>query len=273
MKWWMTKGNNGVHTIMLQCLPSLICWEIWKSRCAANFENIRMSARHIINQVSNTITLILNCQFTSLQLPHSWIDKCIVVEKMSLVIHSQIVYWRKLVSGYVKLNVDGCSKGNPGSARGGGIIRDHHGDLVMAFFDFYGICSNNFAEVKAVLQGIQMCCHHGLKNIVVESDSLLIINMINRKTKAHWQIIHELEQIWELTRTGDFQFKHIFREGNKIADQLANLGEVTKTHGIFNQAVPLPREVRASLKFKQEEIPNFRFRVKRNFFVINDIIN
>lgn len=73
--------------------------------------------------------------------------------------------------------------------------------------------------------------------------------------------------IWELTRTGDFQFNHIFREGNKIADQLANLGEVTKTHGIFNQVVSLPREVRASLKFEQEEIPNFRFRVKRNFFL------
>ncbi|XP_070026322.1 uncharacterized protein [Nicotiana sylvestris] len=130
MKWWMTKGNNSVHTVMLQCLPSLICWEIWKSRCAANFENIRLSARHIIYQVSNTITLIFNCQFPDLQLPHSWIDKCIVLEKKSPVIHSQIVCWKKPVSGYIKLNVDGCSKGNPGSAGGGRIIKDHHGDLV-----------------------------------------------------------------------------------------------------------------------------------------------
>lgn len=83
--------------------------------------------------MSNTITLIYNYQFPNLQLPHSWIDNCIVVKNMSLVIHSQVICWKKPVSAYVKLIVDDYSKSNPGSAGEGGIIIDHHSDLVMAF--------------------------------------------------------------------------------------------------------------------------------------------
>lgn len=44
------------------------------------------------------------------------------------------------------MNVDGYSKGNPGSAGEGGIIRDHHGHMILAFGDYFGICGNNVAE-------------------------------------------------------------------------------------------------------------------------------
>lgn len=101
--------------------------------------------------------------------------------------------------------------------------------MVKAFADFYGQCSNNVAEAKALLQCIQMCCNIGLLNVVVESDSLLIINMINRKMKTLWRIRLIIEHVWELTKAGNFQFVHTFREGNTTADQLENIGESTKT--------------------------------------------
>ncbi|XP_019266683.1 PREDICTED: uncharacterized protein LOC109244105 [Nicotiana attenuata] len=272
MNWWLAKERSLVHSMVLQCLPSLICWEIWKNRCSARFEDIHMSRWHIIQQVSNCLSLMLNCQFPSLTLPHVWLEKCRTIEKIQHSIHSQAVWWKKPDRGWVKLNVDGCSKGNPGSAGGGGIIRDQLGDMVKAFAEFYGHCSNNMAEAKAVLHGIKLCNSLGLQNVIVETDSLLIVSIINRRMKPPWRIKHIIEQIWEITSLGNFNFVHTFREGNYVADQLANLGENTKEHIIFNEVVSLPRQVRASLQLEQDGLPNFRFTTRRNQFTINDVI-
>ncbi|XP_070030420.1 uncharacterized protein [Nicotiana sylvestris] len=273
MNWWLAKGRNGVHSVLLQCIPTVICWEIWLNTCAARFDNKPMSGRHIIRQVSNYLTLILRCQFPNLQLPQLWIDKCQYVEKLQLSIHSQAVRWSKPDRGWVKLNVDGCSKGNPGLAGGGGIIRDHHGNMMKAFAEFYGPCSNNLAEAKALLHGVKLCSNSGFLKVHVESDSMFTVNMINKRMLPSWQIKHIIEQIWEVTSTGDFKFTHTFREGNTVADQLANLGVNSQNCAIFNEVVLLPTKVRASMKLDQDGLPNFLFKPRRNNFVINDDIN
>jgi len=56
----------------------------------------------------------------------------------------------------VELNVDGCSKGNPRSAGGSGVIRDHRRIVIKGFFYYYGMCSNNIAEATTLLQGIKL---------------------------------------------------------------------------------------------------------------------
>ncbi|XP_075074396.1 uncharacterized protein LOC142161999 [Nicotiana tabacum] len=196
-------------------------------------------------------------KFPNLQLPQLWIDKCQYVEKLQLSIHSQAVRWSKPDRGWVKLNVDGCSKGNPGLAGGGGIIRDHHGNMMKAFAEFYGPCSNNLAEAKALLHGVKLCSNSGFLKVHVESDSMFTVNMINKRMLPSWQIKHIIEQIWEVTSTGDFKFTHTFREGNTVADQLANLGVNSQNCAIFNEVVLLPTKVRASMKLDQDGLPNF----------------
>ncbi|XP_040990896.1 uncharacterized protein LOC121238113 [Juglans microcarpa x Juglans regia] len=64
----------------------------------------------------------------------------------------RIVVWEKPHSGWVKLNVDGSCKGNPGNCGGGGIIRDHKGVVQGAFSLLFGHGSNNEAELKAMLE-------------------------------------------------------------------------------------------------------------------------
>lgn len=136
MNWWLAKERNGVHSVLLQCIPSMICWKIWLNRYAARFDNKSMSGWHII--ISKCLTLILNCQFPTLKLSQLWIDKCKYVEKLQFSIHSQAIKWNKPDRGWVKLNVDGCNKGNLGSAGGGDIISDYHGNMMKAFAEFYG---------------------------------------------------------------------------------------------------------------------------------------
>ncbi|XP_075091582.1 uncharacterized protein LOC142171777 [Nicotiana tabacum] len=181
------------------------------------------------------------------------------------------VIWRKPEMGWVNFNVDGCCKGNPGTTGGGGMIKKYNGEMIKAFAEFYGQGNNNLAEAKAMLYGVKLCCNCGFSKVIVESDSMLIVNLVNQRIKPPWQLTQIIEQIREVTETGNFLFVHIFREGNAIVDHLAKLGESSKTFHIFNQVVSLPMKIRASLKLDQDNMPNFRFRQKKNQFTINDV--
>lgn len=71
----------------------------------------------------------------------------------------------------------------------------------------------------------------------------------------------------EITTNENIKFCHTLKEGNNTADLLANLGEEVKKSFIFNQAVSLPPNVRASMKLELDGVPNFRFKQKRNKYV------
>ncbi|KAK4724849.1 hypothetical protein R3W88_027628 [Solanum pinnatisectum] len=116
-----------------------------------------MSSCFIIQQVNKFIHLIVKLQFPDLQLPIGWHQCYDTVENLNHVIHSQAIIWQKPESGWVKLNMDG-------SRGGGGIVK------------FYGNCSNNSAEAMAMLKGIYVCLNNGLTNVIVETDSIIILN-------------------------------------------------------------------------------------------------
>ena len=61
------------------------------------------------------------------------------------------VTWKHPKQGWVKLNIDGCSLGNPGPSGAGGIIRDEKCDLVCGFAVATGHYSNNYAELMGLL--------------------------------------------------------------------------------------------------------------------------
>lgn len=121
----------------------------------------------------------------------------------------------KSILGFLKLNTDGCSKGNPRSSDGGGILRDNTGSCIFAFADFYDQISNHMAEIKAILQEMKMCIGNNYLNIVFESDSQLIVNFINKKTKVPWQVADIIDQINTISKYGNFSFVHTFNNNKK----------------------------------------------------------
>ncbi|PHU20008.1 hypothetical protein BC332_11159 [Capsicum chinense] len=179
---------------------------------------------------------------------------------------SGFIVWQKPTSGWLKLNTDGSSKGNSGSAGGGGIIKNSEGCFVLDFAENYGICSNNVAEVKAILQGIKICISMRLSNVIIEDDSQIIIDMINNKMKPPWQIYYIIDHIIQLSSKVNFIFVHTYREGNKLADLLANYGESIPGNIIMNSVNLLPDFVKAFLNLEKLGIPNFRFKTKSDHF-------
>ncbi|KAH9322708.1 hypothetical protein KI387_017347 [Taxus chinensis] len=107
---------------------------------------------------------------------------------------SIIIKWSKPERGRVKLNFDGASKGNPGLARGGGIIRDHDGDWILAYAGPLGIQSNNVAEARALLWGVNLAREKGIKNILIEGGSLLITNAISKANSQNWALVEYREK-------------------------------------------------------------------------------
>jgi hypothetical protein len=55
--------------------------------------------------------------------------------------------------GFVKLNFDRASKGNPRHVSYGGVFKDVDGNILRIFSDYLGFKSNNAADISALIQG------------------------------------------------------------------------------------------------------------------------
>ncbi|KAL9386971.1 hypothetical protein Peur_020095 [Populus x canadensis] len=94
-----------------------------------------------------------------------------------------VIGWRYPSIEWVKLNVDSCSRGNPGCAGAGGLIRESMGSWIKGFAINTGICSSVRAEFWAAITGLELAWDLGLHQIILESDSVLTVNLINYQPK------------------------------------------------------------------------------------------
>ncbi|KAH0649792.1 hypothetical protein KY284_029704 [Solanum tuberosum] len=269
MRWWRIKSTNKVLELTTQCLPSVICWELWKHRCTYKYEGTKIYSGNIIHQATYHIHLILTSQFPSLKFPTKFQSICRMMENIKPKIDITPVLWSKPNYGEYKLNVDSCSKGNPGSASGGGILRNHMGHMIMAFTIYFGHSSNNLAEARAIKIGLKWCIDHCFNVLTIESDSLTVINIINKATTTIWSIKEESNDIHNMTSKGNFQFIHIFREENNTTDLLANYAELDRKNDFFTETFHLLRKIVATMKNDEEARPNFRIRLRKNTFIFD----
>ena len=96
------------------------------------------------------------------------------------------------------LNTDGCCKGNPGTSGGGGVIRASDGRVLVGYSVFLGVGTSLRAEVLALLAGLRLCGQKGFTQVRVQSDSLVLIGILQRRFQCPWQIRREVFQIWQL---------------------------------------------------------------------------
>lgn len=66
----------------------------------------------------------------------------------------RFIRWEYPREGWVRLNTDGASKGNPGFAGAGGLIRSHKGEVHEIFSLNCGTCTVTKAELLAVMRGL-----------------------------------------------------------------------------------------------------------------------
>lgn len=128
----------------------------------------------------------------------------------------------------VLIYTDGGSRGNPGLAAFGVVIKYNGGK--KEYSEFIGRATNNQAEYQGVIFGLkkikQLIGKERAKEARVEvrSDSELLVKQLNGEYKVIDEHIQKVwMEIWNLKLDfGTVVFKHVFREDNQEADRLVN---------------------------------------------------
>lgn len=104
-------------------------------------------------------------------------------------------------------------------------IHDWEGRIVASLPKPLGITSNNLAEVYALTKGLLLYRRLGLDSIEIEGDSAIIVNAIRKGSTPDWFLNGYIHRVMDILRDfNHFTINHIYREGNKCADNLANRG-------------------------------------------------
>jgi ribonuclease HI len=130
----------------------------------------------------------------------------------------------KPASAAYRANIDGGSRGNPGPAAYGVIIRDGKGEIVAKLKKYIGRMSNNVAEYYGLIAALDYADSHSVKAIRIESDSELLVKQMRGQYKVKSADLRPLfERAWKMSQGFElFRIEHVYREQNREADALAN---------------------------------------------------
>lgn len=125
------------------------------------------------------------------------------------------------------LFIDGACKGNPGAAGIGVLVTDSDGATLAEIGEGIGQTTNNVAEYKALIRGLEEAKTRGAARVTVHTDSQLMARQMEGRYKINAPHLKTLQlEAQALCRLfpGGVTLTHILREGNARADELANLG-------------------------------------------------
>jgi ribonuclease HI len=124
----------------------------------------------------------------------------------------------------VIINADGAARGNPGPAAIGAILKDETGNTIGRISRAIGVTTNNQAEYRAIIVALEKAISLGARQVMVKSDSELVVKQINGQYKIKNTALRPLyQQVVKLTGALEsFSITSIPREQNTGADALAN---------------------------------------------------
>jgi len=121
-------------------------------------------------------------------------------------------------------NIDGGSRGNPGPAAYGVVIRDARGEIVARLKKYIGQNTNNVAEYFGLIAALDYAQTHGVRALRIESDSELLVKQMRGQYKVKSGDLKPLvERAKKMAAAMEsFRIDHVYREQNREADALVN---------------------------------------------------
>ena len=121
-------------------------------------------------------------------------------------------------------HIDGGSRGNPGPAAAGFVLNDSSGTQLLAKAYVIGRTTNNVAEYTSFVKALEAAIKIGTDQLVVFSDSELLVKQINGQYRVKSELIKPLyeQAVSLLDRFKSWNVRHITRDKNKQADSLVN---------------------------------------------------
>jgi len=122
------------------------------------------------------------------------------------------------------LYADGASRGNPGPAAIGAVIKDDKGRVLTRISKRIGRTTNNQAEYRAIIAVLEEAIRLGVARVEIRSDSELAVKQINGRYRVKnpalrplYQRVRELQPLFQ-----SFAINAIPRHQNAEADRLSN---------------------------------------------------
>ncbi len=122
------------------------------------------------------------------------------------------------------VNVDGGARGNPGPAAVGAVVQLPGGEVLEERGERIGKATNNVAEYRAVLLGIERAAELGASELELVGDSELIVRQVKGEYKVKDATLRGLhaEVKRALRPFEQWSIRHVRREQNAEADRLVN---------------------------------------------------
>jgi len=158
-----------------------------------------------------------------------------------------------------RANIDGGSRGNPGPAAYGVVMRDPRGEIVARLKKYIGRTSNNVAEYYGLIAALDYAQSNRIRALHVESDSELLVKQMRGQYKVKSADLQPLfERAKKMSQAFvSFQIRHVYREQNREADALANeaMDEVSG-------ARPRPENGKAKMENRDSTPPAIKVRAR-----------
>ena len=121
---------------------------------------------------------------------------------------------------------DGGARGNPGPAAVGVLVCDEHGEMLKEFKETIGEATNNIAEYRAVLRGLELAHELGIQEVEYFVDSELVARQLSgeyRIKSAHLKdLVLQVKEQEKLFRKVVYQQVPRTHEKIKHVDRLVN---------------------------------------------------
>jgi len=123
-----------------------------------------------------------------------------------------------------RLSTDGGSRGNPGPAAFGYVLEAEDGTVLDARGEVIGVATNNVAEYRGLLAGLEAAIERGVEEVEVVSDSELLVKQMRGEYKVKNETLRELvdDAEWLARRLRRVTYTAVRREHNELADRLVN---------------------------------------------------
>ena len=124
----------------------------------------------------------------------------------------------------VVVNVDGGARGNPGPAAIGVVVSDPDGTVIDEVAERIGVATNNVAEYRAVIKGIERAQALGAGELELIGDSELVARQLTGAYKVKHPSMKPLhaQALAALGRFDSWRIRTVPRAQNARADELVN---------------------------------------------------
>ena len=123
-----------------------------------------------------------------------------------------------------RLSTDGGARGNPGPAAFAYVLEAEDGAVLAAHGEAIGVATNNVAEYRALVAGLEKAAELGVDELEVVSDSELLVKQMRGEYRVKNEALRELSSTAAALarRVGRVTYTAVRREHNELADRLVN---------------------------------------------------